>query len=136
MGNVVYPKALEAFLGADIDLLVDTIKVLPVSSTYVYNAAHDFLDDVGAGARIDAAATLAGKTVTGGVFDSSTNPTFNGISNVETLDALIVYQHTGVESTSHLIAFIDTRGDTTLIHVLGDGGPLQVVWAAAGIFGI
>ena len=72
MSNALYDKARKAFADADIDMLVDTIKIVLVDAAdYTVDlAAHDFLDDVPAGARIATSGALANKSTTAGVFDA------------------------------------------------------------------
>lgn len=106
MASVVYPKALEAFANGDIDLLVDDIRAILIDAAdYTYSAAHDFLNDVPAGARVSVSAALTGKTTTDGVFNHSQG-TFATVTG-DTSEAVIYYKHTGVEGTSNLIAYID-----------------------------
>ena len=127
MTNVLYPAGKKALLDGDIDLLVDTIKVVLIDTgTVAYSAAHDFLDDVSA-AAVGTAVTLGTKTTTAGAFDSA-DPTWVGVSGA-TIEAVIMYKDTGVAATSPLIAFYDvltglpltpTGGDVTLtVHANG-----------------
>ena len=60
MANVVYPTGMKAFADADIDFLVDDIKIAAMSSTYVYSAAHDFRDDLSG--VVASSANLSSKT--------------------------------------------------------------------------
>lgn len=107
MANALQATARKAFLDGDIDLLVDDIRAILVDlADYTYSAAHDFLDDVAAGARVDVTAALAGKTTTGGVFDSNDSVFAAAAGDVS--EAVWLYRHTGTDSTSHLIAFYDT----------------------------
>ena len=46
MANAVYPTGMKAFADADIDWLVDDIKIVAMSSTYVFSSAHDFRNDL------------------------------------------------------------------------------------------
>ena len=107
MAMAWYPKALESFLKADLDL-DSTIKAVLVSSSYTYNSAHDNLDDVAAG-RLGISGALASKTFTNGTFDCA-DPTITATAD-GTGVAVIFYLDTGTESTSKLIAFIDKEAD-------------------------
>lgn len=135
MANAVYATAKKAFLDADIDCLVDTIKVQLVDADYVFSAAHDFYNDVPAGARIGTAGALASKTTTAGVLDAA-DQTFTAVTAGDTITGVIIYKDTGTEATSALIAFFDTKADSSAINVATNGGNVTVVWSASGILQI
>ncbi len=124
MSNALYAKAKQAFLSKQIDLLNDTIKATLVDSAdYTLDLAdHDFIDDVPSGARV-ATVTLSGKSVTGGVFDAS-DPTFSSVTGDE-CEYIIIWQDTGTESTSRLIAIIDTA---TGLPITPNGADINIVW--------
>lgn len=103
MASVLYPTGKKAFLDGDIDMLVDTIKAVIVSTAYTYSAAHDFYDDISASA-ICTPVTLSNKTTTGGVFDAD-DITPNDVNG--NIGAIVIYKDTGVAGTSQLIAHID-----------------------------
>ena len=134
MASVVYPKAKEAFISGDIDLTTDDIRVICTDvADYTYDAAHDFLDDVAAGARVGTSTALASKTVTDGVFDAA-DITITSVSG-DQFEALIIYKHTGVESTSNLIAYIDSG---TGLPFTPSGGDITITWdsGASRIFAL
>jgi hypothetical protein len=138
MANAVYPKYKEALLkdtaGFDLSSAGVDVRVLLVDlADYTYSAAHDMLDDVPSGARVAASTALASKTVsTAGVFDAA-DKTFTAVTGDQS-EALIIYQHTGTESTSQLIAFLDTG--ITGIPVTPNGGDIAITWNASGIFAL
>lgn len=107
MANQLYPKGREGFLAGDIDWDGNTIKAQLIDTAlYTFSTAHDNLDDVAAGSRVGSAVTLGTKTVTDGVADAA-DPTFLLVTGATT-EAMILYKDTGVESTSRLIAYMDT----------------------------
>jgi hypothetical protein len=123
MANILYPKGKENFLAGNINLSSNTIKVVLVDlADYTYSAAHDALDDIPAGARV-ATATLANKTITNGVFDAD-DPTFTTVTGDQS-EALAIYKDSGTESTSWLIALIDTA---TGLPITPGGGNITVVF--------
>lgn len=124
MANALYDKGREAFLLGDIDWVADTIKVTLVDSAdYTVDlAAHDFFNDVPSAARV-ATATLASKTATAGVADAA-DVTFTSVSGDQS-EALVIWKDTGVESTSALIAYIDTA---TGLPVTPSGSNITVTW--------
>lgn len=125
MANALYPKAKEAFLAADIDMAVDTIKIALIDTgVYTYSTAHQYRSDVSNTAVISTA-TLANKTVANGVFDAD-DATFTSVSGAN-CEALIIFQDTGVQSTSRLIAYIDSA---TGLPILPNGGDITVAFSS------
>lgn len=125
MANALYVSAKKAFLDGDIDLLNDDIRVILVDAAdYTVNlSTHDFLDDVPSGARVATSSALGSKATTGGVFDAA-DVTFSSVTG-DPSEAVIIYKHTGTESTSQLIAYIDTA---TGLPVTPGGGNITVTW--------
>ena len=105
MSNVLYDKGREGFLDGTIDWDSGDIRVCLVASAYTFSAAHQFMSDIGANDNGRSAA-LGSKTVTSGVADAAdTTLTAPGAVACE---ALVIFQHTGVDATARLIAYIDT----------------------------
>lgn len=125
MANALYDKGRQKFLEGGINWLSDTIKVLLVDTgLYTVNlATHEFLSDIPVASRVGTAQTLAGKTSTGGVADAN-DVTFNTVTG-NSVEALVIYKDTGVETTSPLIAYIDTA---TGLPITPNGGNINVVW--------
>lgn len=125
MANALYDKGREGFLDGSIDWDTNTIKcVLIDTADYTVNlSTHDNLDDVAGAARVATSSALSGKSVTAGVADAN-DLTFSSVSG-DSVEALIIYKDTGVESTSRLIAYIDTA---TGLPVTPNGGDITVTW--------
>lgn len=125
MANEVYPKAKAAMLSGDVDVLVSTVRIQMFDDDVVYDATDDFLDDV-VGTAVGSAIEITSKDVTSGQFTGSigafTPP--NGF----TVTALIVFVDTGVASTSRLLAWLDTKADTTPISIPTTGGAMLLHW--------
>lgn len=129
MANTIYTSFKKALLDASINFPSDTIKcVLVDTGAYTVSAAHVFLNEVAAGARIGTPQTLGSKTTTGGVFDAadSTFPSVTGAS----CEAILLYKDTGTESTSPLIALIDTVSSG--LPVTPNGGNISITWDNGG----
>jgi hypothetical protein len=133
MANALYPSYKALLLNAGLNLASLTIKAALIDTgVTAYNSAHDNYDDISS-AVIGTPVTLAGKTTTGGVFDSSTNPSFTGLVAAPTIEAVVLYYDSTVASTSTLIAFIDTA---TGLPVASGATQVDVTWDAAGIFAL
>lgn len=126
MPNALYDLGRQGFLDGSIDWDTDNIRVILVDAAdYTVNLATDNdLADVPAGARVATSGNLASKTVTDGVADAA-NVIFSSVSG-DVSEALVIYQHTGTESTSRLIAYIDTA---TNLPVTPNGLDIEVAWA-------
>ena len=124
MANALYDKGRNAFATGDIDWVNDTI-VLYLIDTDDYTVdlnAHQFLSSVPAGARV-ANTALAGKTAVDGVVDAN-DAVFSSVSG-DVSEALILVKDTGNESSSPLIAYMDT---STGLPVTPNGGDITVTW--------
>lgn len=132
--SFIYKSAIDAAWQGGIDLLGDDIKVHMVESGYApaSSTAHDNLDDIPSGDRVAGglSGNLASKTLSGGVFDAA-DLTISSVPAGPNIHALVVFQDTGVESTSKLIAYLDRENFT--LEVTPDGNDVHIVWPAAGI---
>lgn len=125
MANALYDKGRQGFLEGAIPWLTGNIKLVLVDTgAYTPNlATHDNLDDVPAGARIATSGNFAGKTSTDGVADAD-DVVLSAVTGVQS-EALVIYLDTGTESTSRLIAYIDTA---TGLPVTPSGGNITIQW--------
>ena len=109
MANTTYPKFKKRCGTTGGNLLAGVVKAQLVDlAAYAFSASHEFLSDIPSGARVGAAVTLTGKTVSDdGVFDAA-DPTFAGLVAAPSIEALVLFVDTGAEGTSYLAWFIDT----------------------------
>jgi hypothetical protein len=129
VASALYPSFKQLLLGGDIDLAADDIRAILIDTAdYTYSAAHDFLEDVAAGARVAVSPALASKTITNGVFDAA-DATFTAATG-DSVEAVILYKHTGSDATASLIAYIDG------VSVTPNGGNIVASWNASGIFAL
>ena len=125
MANALYGIGRASFLDADIDWSADNIRIILADSadyTLLINT-DDFLNDVPGAARVATSGNLASKTSTLGTADAA-DVTFSAVSGDQS-EYILIYQHTGTETTSHLIAAIDTA---TGLPVTPNGGDITVQW--------
>ena len=129
MANALYDLGRESFLKGEISWSADNIKVVLVDSAdYVVNLSTDqFLSNIPAGARAvnGTSANLTAKTTVAGAADAA-DVTFTAVTGDQS-EALVIYQDSGVEGTSRLIAYIDTA---TGLPVTPNGGDIQIQWSA------
>lgn len=127
MANQLYPKGRNKFALGDIHwkaVAGDTIKVSLVDlADYAFDVAHEFVDP-----SLPVAARVSTVTMTlidpvGGVCDANdvTFPTVTG----DQCEALVIWKDTGLETTSPLLAFIDSA---TGLPVTPNGGDITVTW--------
>lgn len=128
MANALYDKGRQGFLDGSIDWDTDDIRVILIDTgAYTVNlATHDNLDDVAGGSRISVSGALAGKTATDGVADAD-DVVFTAVTGA-TIEAIIIYKHTGVESTSRLIAYLDTVASG--LPITPNGGNINLTWGS------
>lgn len=132
MANRWYDKTKTTIGKGNLDLnSLSNPKMIALTSAYTFIQAHDFLDDVAGGARL---ATVSLSSVTFGVsleaYLDAADPTFLTPAVGEVV-AFVVYNDTGVESTSPLIVFIDSG--ITLPITTESGRDLEVTFNANGI---
>lgn len=125
MANTLYDFARQRFLEGKFDWLNDTIKVLLVDTAgYSINVTTDqYVSDIPTSYRVAGPVTLTAKATTGGAADAA-DITFTSVSG-PSIEAIIIYMDTGTESTSPLIAYIDTA---TGLPITPNGGDIIVTW--------
>lgn len=125
MANALYDKGREAFLTGDIDWLNDDIKVTLVDTNdYTANLSTDqFYSSVPVAARIASSGNLSSKTAASGVADAA-DVLFTSVTG-DVSEALVIWQDTGVEASSRLIAYIDIASG---LPVTPNGGDITVQW--------
>lgn len=95
-----YPLGAQKVLAGEINFSSDTLKVVALPTSYVYDGAHEFLDDIAA--VVGTAQTLTSKTIADGVFDAA-DPSFGAIASGSTIGSLLIYKDTGTAGTSPLL---------------------------------
>lgn len=130
MASAIYPSFKTDIQNGGIDLDTDTIKVMLVTSSYTYSAAHDRANDItnevaSGGGYTTGGATLASKTLAAGVFDAAdvTWPT-----STITARGAVIYKSTGTAANDPLIAYIDFGSDKS-----SSSGTFTIAWNASGI---
>lgn len=137
MANGLFASYRTVVLSAPPNLSSLTLKLMGIDhadDTPVL-ATDDFINDIASAARVPAIAsapTLGSKTlgvVAAGVFDAA-DPTFTALTG-DQFESLILFEDSGVESTSDLIAFWDTA---TGLPCTPNGADLLVAFNASGVF--
>ncbi len=125
MASALYDKGREGFLDGSIDWDTDDIRAILVDAgNYTVNlASHANLSDIPGAGRVATSDALASKTVTAGVADAA-DKTFVAVTGA-TVEAIVLYKHTGTEATSRLIAYLDTG---TGLPLTPNGGDVVLQW--------
>jgi hypothetical protein len=125
MANAVYGHGLEAFAKAQINWETDTIKAILIDfGNYTPDFVnHQFLSDIPALARVSVIALTSALVDGAGTLDAD-DPIFISVTG-PTVEAVLLYKDTGVESSSPLIALIDTA---TGLPCTPNGGNITVQW--------
>lgn len=125
MANALYDYGREGYLNGSLNWLSDDVRAILVDTgLYTVNLATDqFLTAIAGGARISVSGSLTTKTATAGVADAD-DVSFTAVTGA-TVEAIVLYKHTGVDATSRLIAYIDTA---TGLPFLPSGGNVAIQW--------
>lgn len=130
MASQLYPNGKKKILDADIDLLVDDIRVLLIDTAdETYNSADEFHSDITGAGIVATSGNLGSKTTTSGVFDAA-DILLTAVTG-DTIEAVVLYKWTGASGTSPLIAWYDLSAAFT-----PNGSDITVVWHSSGIFAI
>jgi hypothetical protein len=125
MANALYDRGREGFLAADIDWDADDIRLILIDEADdTPDLANDEdLADRAAPSRVHVSGSFASKTVADGTADAA-DVTLSTVTGDEA-ESIDIYQHSGVESTSLMIANIDTA---TGLPVTPNGGDITIAW--------
>jgi hypothetical protein len=135
MAGHTYKKGAEARLNADVDLLLDAIKIALIDlNDYTPDyGADEFLDDIPGAAIVAVSSALTGKSTAAGIFDAD-DPTLVGVTGDQS-EALLIFQDTGVAASSRLLWLFDSPGvpglpvtpNGTNISITFNNGPNKIV---------
>lgn len=124
MANKFYPLAKARATAGGLGYIAGNIKIILLGTSYAYNDAHEFVDDLTD--EVARSGNLASKTNTGGVLDAA-DVLFVALTG-GTVNAIALVKDTGSDATSELILYIDSFPDFT-----PDGSDTTVQWHASGI---
>lgn len=125
MANALFDRGRQGFLAGEIDWDANAIKLILVdhADDTPAPATDQFLSNILSAARVATSGAFASKTVTAGVADAA-DVVLTAVTG-DQAESIVIYQDTGVETTSLLIAFIDTA---TGLPVTPNGGDITVVF--------
>jgi hypothetical protein len=107
MSNFIYGKAKESLLNGQINVISNDLKLLIIKSDYVPNVnGHQFVSDINPSYIRIRSGKIQNVTNTLGVLDADDVQilSYSGLS----FNAVIIYIDSGNDSTSRLLAYIDT----------------------------
>jgi hypothetical protein len=123
MANALYEKAKNSFLTGGIAWTSASIGVVLCASPYTPNLVTDnALDDIAAANRV-ASAILTATAASDGQADAE-DVTFATLSG-SVVKSIVVFEYTGTESTSELIAYFDSASGLPLTP---NGGDVTIAW--------
>ena len=130
--------AFKKLFDGDIDLLLDTIKVMLLTNVHATNIdTQEFIDDVSANQVSATGYTAGGDTLatpttvvdnTGDKCDFDAVDTTWTITGSMTAQYAVIYKDTGTPATSAIVAIIDFGSDKTATD-----GDFKIQWATQGI---
>lgn len=125
MSNAVYSSAKESLTEAQINVLTDTLMVQAYDEDAVFDDTDVFRADlvgtaVGLPVQITSVDNTAGR-ITGSL------GAFNWPAGF-TVSALVIYRDAGAAVTDRLIAWIDSKGDSSAISIPTTGGVVVLHW--------
>lgn len=125
MANALYDFGRNGYLSGVLNWLTDDVRAILIDTAlYTVNLATDhYLSSVPLGARVSVSGTLTTKTAVAGVADAD-DVAFTAVSGA-TVEAIVLYKHTGSDATANLIAYIDT---STGLPFLPSGGNVAIQW--------
>lgn len=127
MAGHTYKKGAEARLNADVDLLLDSIKIALIDlNDYTPDYATDqFLSDIPGAAIVATSSPLTGKSTASGIFDAD-DVVLTTVSGDQS-EAVLIYQDTGAAGSSRLLWLFDSTG-TPGLPVTPNGTNITVTW--------
>ncbi len=107
MANFIYGKAKQSLLNGEFNISSDSLKVLLVTESYVPNQNVDqFVSNISSSYIKQRTSSLTNVTNILGVIDADNAPVSNYDGSA--FKALVIYKDSGTDSTSRLLAYIDT----------------------------
>ena len=107
MANFIYGKAKQSLLNGEFNISSDSLKVLLVTDSYVPNQnADQFVSNISSSYIKQRTSSLTNVTNILGVIDADDVlvASYSGLP----FKALVIYKDSGTDSTSRLLAYIDT----------------------------
>ena len=135
MADALFLKAKQHILNKEVDFDTDTLKLLLVSTTDPPVVSTDeFLLDIATTAHVATSSTaLQTPTIANGVFDAADFAFLSIPTTAATIASMIIYQDTGLSSTSILLYYNDAASGLPYVPT---GATITVSWDAAGIFSL
>ena len=107
MANFIYGKAKQSLLNGEFNISSDSLKVLLVTDSYVPNQNTDqFVSNISSSYIKQRTSSLTNVTNVLGVIDAD-NVLVTSYSGLP-FKALVIYKDSGADSTSRLLAYVDT----------------------------
>ena len=125
MANSLYDPGRAGFLEGSIDWDANDIRLIYIDEAddTIDLVNDDFLDDRAVASRVAVSTSFGSKTTTAGVADAA-DVTVTLVTG-DPFESIDIYQHTGSDATSRMIANIDTA---TGLPATPSGGDITTRW--------
>lgn len=125
MATSLYNGSRSRFAKGQINWETATIKAMLVdAAAYTFNATHEFITAIPAGARVGTQVALTGLVVTPEGAADAEDLTFPNVTG-PSAEALVLYVDGGTEGTSPLLIYID---QATGLPITPNTGSIIVQW--------
>lgn len=123
--SALYDYGRQAFLNGDISWSGHDIRAILIDTTdYTANLTSDIvLSGIPSAARVATSSSFTNKSSISGIADAD-DLTFTTVTG-DSVEALVLYQHTGNEATSRLIAYIDSGVG---LPITPNGADITIQW--------
>lgn len=125
--SALYDSGREGFLAGELSWTDQDVRVMLVKASYVFDASHVYVSDMG-DADNGRSSFLSGKTKTAGVADADDVSIF--ADQAEATNGFVLFQDTGNDGTSRLIAFVDVPqflpAPLQRVNTTFDNGPSKI----------
>ena len=119
MANSLYNTAKESFLAGEIDLTQGNVKILLIKSEYAVDLnSHMFVSDIDSSYIVGRSTILDNVSITMGTFDAD-DEIIENYGNTG-FSYIVIYTDSGNDSTSRLVAYIDTADGLPVEATLAD----------------
>lgn len=125
--QTLWPTARDKFAEGLIDWVGDSFLLVALDSSYTYDPAHEFRDDL---TGVLGTASLASTSIASGGACDAADTSLTGPTVGQIVEAIVICKDTGSSATDDLIYIATTQSNGTPIYRVSDGvNPITFVWS-------